>query len=226
MNKEEFCSWIKEIREETISRKEMASRYPWHENTLKSYEKDRLPDVDYLYALSFVSSFPFQELLRERLVTGINELNFPGDEKEKLLEKIDSTLKIGLTKELSTELFKYSIKASGLSPLEVSEKYDVEIDGCPELIVEDDAMAPTIQKGAKCKVDLTDTNLSPGAVYGFCSSGKTGASLSALRRVQSSISGPIILVTDNPNYPPQEFTDEMSKEVKVLGRIKSVTNPL
>ena len=42
MNVNEFCSLIKSIREEKMSRKEFARRNDqWHENTLKSYEKDR-----------------------------------------------------------------------------------------------------------------------------------------------------------------------------------------
>ncbi|WP_159117992.1 S24 family peptidase [Alteromonas sp. KUL150] len=58
---------IKRIREEKISRKEFARRHDhWHENTLKSYEKDRLPDIDYLYLLFKETGFDLRELIEAR----------------------------------------------------------------------------------------------------------------------------------------------------------------
>lgn len=225
MNKESFCTWIKEIREEKISRKDMASKYPWHENTIKAYEKDRLPELDYLYALSVVTNFSFRELVRQRLKTGLSDLQFPKIEKNHLLNNIDQVLQF----DNQSDRFSYLNNQGEKGALEFAEvKSQAEIyQSFPSLKVEDDAMEPTIKKGALCTVDHKDTKLSPGAIYGFSyGTGKSEASLSILRRVQSSLKGAIILVTDNPTYPAQELSEELKKEITVIGRIKSVTNTL
>ncbi|MBC3767797.1 S24 family peptidase [Neptunicella marina] len=67
----QFCRHLFEIREQRISRAEMSRKYPWHENMLKAYEKDRLCDVDYLAALSNTTGCDFMELLRLRLKVGV-----------------------------------------------------------------------------------------------------------------------------------------------------------
>jgi len=67
MTVNDFCALIKRVREETMSRKEFARRHDhWHENTVKSYEKDRLPDIDYLYLLSKETEFDLRELFDAR----------------------------------------------------------------------------------------------------------------------------------------------------------------
>lgn len=67
MSVNEFCGLIKSVREEKMSRKEFARRHgQWHENTLKSYDKDRLPDIDYLYLLHKETGFSFKELVEAR----------------------------------------------------------------------------------------------------------------------------------------------------------------
>lgn len=74
MKIENFCSFVRSIREKHISRREFSKLYPWHENSLKGYEKDRLPDVDYLYAIHQVTDYPFLELIEKRLLAGILNL--------------------------------------------------------------------------------------------------------------------------------------------------------
>jgi hypothetical protein len=71
----DFCRLIFDIREKKVSRSEIARKYPWHRNTLLAYETDRLPDIDYLYTLSFETGFDFKKLIHLRLKAGIlNEL--------------------------------------------------------------------------------------------------------------------------------------------------------
>lgn len=74
MNTEAFCTWLRAIRDKHISRREFAKIYPWHENTIKSYDKDRLPDVDYLYAVHIVSGYPFWDIVEKRLAVGVLNL--------------------------------------------------------------------------------------------------------------------------------------------------------
>lgn len=71
MKTEEFCEWVRGIRDSQISRREFARKYPWHENTLKNYDKDRLPDVDYLYAVHLETNHDFNDLLLKRLQSGV-----------------------------------------------------------------------------------------------------------------------------------------------------------
>ncbi|OFC71778.1 S24 family peptidase [Alteromonas confluentis] len=80
MNTEAFCTWLRAIRDKHISRREFSKIYPWHENTIKGYDKDRLPDVDYLYAVHQVSGYPFWDIIEKRLSAGILDLK-PGDLK-------------------------------------------------------------------------------------------------------------------------------------------------
>tara|TARA_R110002124_G_scaffold154927_1_gene322006 strand:+ start:1324 stop:1881 length:558 start_codon:yes stop_codon:yes gene_type:complete len=71
MNASEFCGFIFDLRKSAIERTKFTEIYPWHVNTIKGYEKDRLPDVDYLYALAEVTHFDFYELIRMRLRAGV-----------------------------------------------------------------------------------------------------------------------------------------------------------
>lgn len=74
MSETDFCARIRQIRESItpqLSRKAMAEKWPWHENSIKGYEKDRLPDVDYLLALSIESGHDFMELVNDRIKSGI-----------------------------------------------------------------------------------------------------------------------------------------------------------
>lgn len=75
MTVNEFCALIKRVREEKISRKEFARRHDhWHENTLKSYEKERLPDIDYLYLLFKETGFDLLELIEARTRVVLNSV--------------------------------------------------------------------------------------------------------------------------------------------------------
>lgn len=76
MNTSDFCEYIWKLRENAgVSRPKMEKNWPWHRNTIMSYEKeDRLPDVDYLYALSIETHANFLELLKMRLAAGMLQL--------------------------------------------------------------------------------------------------------------------------------------------------------
>tara|TARA_Y100000034_G_scaffold125739_1_gene175918 strand:- start:551 stop:1117 length:567 start_codon:yes stop_codon:yes gene_type:complete len=83
MTVNEFCTWIRGIRDEKISRKEFARRHQeWHENTLKSYEKDRLPDIDYLYVLHKVTGFSLRDLIEERTRIVLSNVASPEEIEE------------------------------------------------------------------------------------------------------------------------------------------------
>jgi hypothetical protein len=113
----------------------MARKWPWHENTLKSYEKDRLPDVDYLYALSVETGFNFAELLKKRISVGVLS--------EHQYLKVDAVNIVS----------------------EVSADFLVTNDECTDLVVNDDSMFPTITVGAVISIDSEDKTLREGAIY-------------------------------------------------------------
>jgi len=77
MKTEEFCKFIWNLRESAnISRPAMEKKWPWHRNTIMSYEKEsRLPDVDYLYALSVETGHDFYDLVKMRLSAGLLQLH-------------------------------------------------------------------------------------------------------------------------------------------------------
>ena len=134
MNVNEFCSLIKSIREEKMSRKEFARRNDqWHENTLKSYEKDRLPDVDYLYLLHKETGFNFKDLVEARTRVVLEDVASS--------EEIDNAIAL----------------AHGV----------IGDEGKQFIVIDDDAMEPHIQQGARCLIDESDKALHPGNIYCF-----------------------------------------------------------
>ncbi|WP_218309713.1 S24 family peptidase [Alteromonas antoniana] len=87
MNTEEFCQWVKALRGKHITRKDFCKKYPWHESTVKAYDKNRVPEVDYLFAIHQETGYSFSELLRERLLTGV--LNVPAFEFNSALWNVE-----------------------------------------------------------------------------------------------------------------------------------------
>ena len=65
MSAKEFCEFIFELRKAFTTRSAMAEKWPWHRNTMIGYERDRLPDVDYLYAISVETNYDFIELIKK-----------------------------------------------------------------------------------------------------------------------------------------------------------------
>lgn len=82
MKTEEFCAFLKDVRVSSgVSITDLSKKYGWHRNTIGSYEKDRLCDVDYLLALSREGGLSLNTLLTERVKSGvlqdIKEFNSP-----------------------------------------------------------------------------------------------------------------------------------------------------
>ncbi len=96
MKTEEFCAFLKDVRVSSgVSIMDLSKKYGWHRNTIGSYEKDRLCDVDYLIALSREGDVPLDKLLTERVKSGvlqdITEFNSPNFKFSYLLgyEQVD-----------------------------------------------------------------------------------------------------------------------------------------
>ena len=83
MKTEEFCAFLKDVRVSSgVSITDLSKKYGWHRNTVGSYEKDRLCDIDYLIALSREGDVSLNNLLTERVKAGVlqdlREFNSPG----------------------------------------------------------------------------------------------------------------------------------------------------
>lgn len=162
MNTSDFCEYIWKLRENAgVSRPKMEKKWPWHRNTIMSYEKEaRLPDVDYLYALSLETGAEFLELLKLRLSAGMLQLpedaEFPGSinhslkpvNDELLIEKIveDGSMSPTITKGASIhidstdkELKQGKIYAFVLNEDVVPRRVQYGLDGEIILLSEDSA---------------------------------------------------------------------------------------
>ena len=186
MNVNEFCSLIKSIREEKMSRKEFARRHDqWHENTLKSYEKDRLPDVDYLYLLHKETEFSFRELVEARtrvVLEGVADL----EEIENAISLVQGTA-------------------------DYKEKQFI--------VIEDNAMEPHIQKGARCRIDESDKALHPGHIYCF----KIEDNFTC-RKVHKTLLGDLILQAENDEFIPLAFNEDYRELLNIVGRVTEASN--
>lgn len=115
----------------------MAKKYECHPNTLKSYENSgRLPDVDYLIALSHETGYDFKELVKQRVIARFSSTN--------ILE-LKTVLKVC---EGGADY-----NALHLPPLQ------------RDWIAEGNAMVPTIYSGARVIYDSQETELADGKMY-------------------------------------------------------------
>ena len=186
MNVNEFCSLIKSIREEKMSRKEFARRNDqWHENTLKSYEKDRLPDVDYLYLLHKETGFNFKDLVEARTRVVL--------EGVATSEEIDNAIAL----------------AQGV----------IGDEGKQFIVIDDDAMEPHIQQGARCLIDESDKALHPGNIYCF----KIEDNFTC-RKVHKTLLGDLILQAENDAFIALGFTEDYRELLNIVGRVTEASN--
>ena len=137
MNEKEFGQWIKSLRAPHITRVAMAKKYDCHPNTLKSYENSgRLPDVDYLVALSNETGYDFKELVKQRVIARFSSNNIL--DLKTVLQVCEGT----------TEY-----TAPHLPPLH----HDWTAEG--------NAMEPTIREGARVVYDSSEKELADGKMY-------------------------------------------------------------
>lgn len=140
MNAKQFGEWIKQLREPHISRAAMAEKYQRHPNTLKAYENNgRLPDVDYLFALSRETAFDFQKLIKLRLTAGQSAQRF-------------------------TEAFDVFDQAEQLVPENLRSPRNEHHQIWFAL---GDTMEPTIKEGAKVIYDTSDNKPRDGQLFMF-----------------------------------------------------------
>lgn len=139
MDTPEFCAYIKKLRKEYMDNQtEFANSAPWHKNSVKGYEKDRLPDIDYLWFLASKTGHDLFDLLEKRLRAGI------------FAEEFSESVPIPFwdaQQSVSSDTFQQS-------DLKLTFQH-----------IDDVSMQPTIAKGSSVGVDQTDRELREGKIY-------------------------------------------------------------
>jgi len=77
--------------------------------------------------------------------------------------------------------------------------------------VRGDSMAPTIDAGDLCLVNLADTRFIHDGVYAFWSEGEL-----VVKRLQREANGTLMMLSDNPAYRPLRVRPE---ELTIIGRV-------
>lgn len=195
MEIEEFCLFIKEKREKSISRTELARRFPWHLSTLRGYERDTLCDIDYLAVLSKVTGADLQELITMRVAVGILRDT----------EEFDD-----VTNHLVTALSKHE------SVSNIGGSQDEQLLEFKNL---DDSMAPTIMKNSILLIDDKNKTLRDGEI--FCL--KMGDRI-VPRQIQMGLNYELNLVAFNENYVNTITSKDKISQSSIVGRLVKVIN--
>ncbi|WP_416305174.1 XRE family transcriptional regulator [Neptunicella sp. SCSIO 80796] len=234
MDQIEFAEYIGGLRDKRITRKEMATKWPWHLNTIRGYEKgERLPDVDYLLALSIETGADFVDLIEKRLMVGV--LN-----DEHYLELLTNARLVDPDEPLLVLGQQTHIKVNNLDA--VCEPGNSEYSFAPKKVkipldwvgdshlgentlatfkIADDSMEPTIIKEAHLLIDTSKNELQNAQVFALRINNDI-----YIKRVHKDISGGVVLLSDNSKYPPINLEKEQLKEIKVVGRVISSNNPI
>lgn len=212
MDANQFGDFIMQIRDKVLSRPAMAEKYIWHVNTIKAYEKDgRLPDIDYLAALSVETGHCFADLVNKRLMAG--KLANVAEEQHLLVSdtradykvtKRSSTLAIPVygsnTKlHLDNKLIPNGVEHSALTVFDANQQGELN----SQVFIFNTA-DKTIFDGQLYIVDIGN-----GAV---------------VRQVQSGLGGAIILSSDKSGIAPLTVPREQVDHITVLGRVVCAIN--
>ena len=208
MKTEEFCAWLREIRKEAgVTVSDLTKKYSWHRNTIGNYEKDRLSDIDYLYALSRETKEDLNLLLTARLKSGV----------------------LSDDPEISAEHFSLSDK---LNPATKANP-NTSIKCLP---MPDNSMEPMIKEGAQIEVDTSQKELVLGKIYfieyaGIKTVMQSSLGVDGIFFQQSSSGNTLHIGTakDSANVAQQKPKSDRNKpgnngSYDIIGRVISVKN--
>lgn len=77
-----------------------------------------------------------------------------------------------------------------------------------------DSMEPTLLNGDELLVDTSPTNLRHGSIYIL----RVGGALLA-KRIQPRLDGTVMILSDNPRYPPEVLTPSDATPLDVVGEV-------
>lgn len=82
-----------------------------------------------------------------------------------------------------------------------------------------DSMTPTIRDGDIALVDLRSRDLQRDGIYAIRRDRNGGDSEIVVKRLQTTMAGAVRIISDNDEYPPEEYPAGQVPEIAVVGRI-------
>ncbi|WP_027671273.1 XRE family transcriptional regulator [Rheinheimera baltica] len=206
----EFGSYILQIRDNVLTRKDMAEKTQLHVNTIRSYELEgRLPDIDYLAALALETGHCFSDLVNKRLLAGKlgrivekSQLMVSDLLTEHRVDSAPETVSLPLFGsnryiKIDVSLLPHKVPSSAL--LVVDTRHHIEN---PEQVILLNKEDKTVQDGELYVVDIGN-----------------GA---AVWRLQIGLGGSMILSSEKSGITPLTVPREQIDHITILGRVVCV----
>jgi hypothetical protein len=208
----EFGSYILQIRDNVLTRKDMAKKTQLHVNTIRGYELyGRLPDIDYLAALALETGHCFSNLVNKRLLAGKwgkkaedNHLMLIDSSDEYKVENSQDTVSlpsVGSDRYIKVDvgLLPRMVPSTALMVLDTRN----HIDSAAKVVLlnKDDK---TIQDGQLYVVDIGN-----------------GATV---WRLQLGLAGSIILSSEKLGITPLTVSREQIEHITIMGRVVCATS--
>lgn len=212
MDATEFGIYIQQIRDKFLSRKAMAEKSGLHSNSIKGYEVEgRLPDVDYLAALSVETGHCFSDLINKRLLAG--KLGQVAQEKHLFVEEVRGEYDTSDTRVTGVE----AIPVIGSNEVKLIDKTLIPGGTDVGVLQIFDNRQQTDSASQVMLVDTKDKAIQSGQLY-VIDIGQGPIS----RRVQHGLSGSLMLATDIPGMTPLTVPAEQVDNIVFLGRVVCV----
>lgn len=106
-------------------------------------------------------------------------------------------------------------------------RYGLNSDLCGLVKVRGDSMAPTIPDGSLVLVHAGENQLDQEGIYAFSRGNE--AYIKRLTPINLSDNGKpraILIISDNPAFPPETFKGERGDDIRVAGRVRAVITAL
>lgn len=206
----EFGNYILQIRDNALTRKDMAEKTGLHVNTLRGYELEgRLPDIDYLAALAVEAKHDLADLLNKRLLAG--KLGRVAEEQHLMVQEAGGDYSV--SKELPT---------ANIPVIGCNESRHIDVKLLPENVDSGDLALFDSRQQADFQsqvmvVNTADKVVRDGQVY-IVDFGNGAMP----RRVQLGLGGSLLLATDSPGMAPLAVPREQIDNITLVGRVVCV----
>lgn len=198
-----FLDLIRELRKSVyFNREDMEAAWPWSKSTISGYERGaRVPELEYLVALSIETGHPIEDLIQARLNVGIIA------DRAHMLEFSDkNSCDSKRFHDVPVWDSNQHVKIDLHTLAHVNPK---DLVAC---VARGDNMAPTIRDGEMMLADTSQKNIVSGNVYIV----RLGFTVFAVR-LQHNINDTISVIYDNPNSENQTLTQHEFLAVQIIG---------
>ena len=211
-----FSDRLKKWRESlNLTQSDLALRIDVSLSTIQRWERGDLPKGAELLALDALGFDPTWALTgREENQPGVRLQPATG-----MMIPADAVAIPHYAVELSAGNGRPAAEFDEFEPLVVPKRWVHRVFGRPaaNLVLAGAAgtsMEPTIRDRDLLVVDTSDERLTSGRIYALV----VGDAL-LVKRIERTLRGQIFLRPDNPTYPTEELTPDLTDTVKVLGRV-------